>query len=174
MILARWLRFGWDLKLLPGEKPALAPPFRIRQAEKADLRRVSDLLLSNFALDADWTDLLQEMRARLEDEIETVFEEKAVPCLVVTLGHTIVGASALEFGIDRPNHLISGPSITAEYRNRGIGSALLDHSLRFLKENGIEYAYGITRAGVPTAKFLYTKFNSTNIPSELEPLAACS
>ena len=174
MILARWLRFAWDLKLLSLEEPVLAPPYWIRRAEKADLRRVSDLLLSNLALDTDWTDLLQEMRVPLEEEIESVFEEKKIPCLLVMLGQTMVAASTLDLNADSPNHLVSGPSVTAEYRNRGIGSALLYHSLRYLKNNGLECAYGITRAGVPTAKFLYTKFNSTVKPSELEPLAVSS
>ncbi len=150
------------------------PPYRIRRAEKADLRRVSDLVLRNLALDADWTDLLQEMRAPLEEEIEAVFDKKSIPCLVVTLGQTIVGASTLDLDPESPNHLVSGPSVTAEYCNRGIGSALLYHSLRLLKESGVNFAYGITRAGVPTAKFLYTKFHSTNKPSELEPLAVSS
>lgn len=125
--------------------------------------------MSNFALDADWTDLLQEMRVSFEAQVAEVFSHKEVPCLVVTLGQTLVGASVLDLDVDSQNHLISGPSVMAEYRNRGIGGALLHESLRHLASTGLTTARAITRIGVPTAKFLYPKFNSTSSAIEREP-----
>ena len=166
----RWTRFCWELDKLPDNGSLLDPPYCIRQAKRSEHRKVSDLLLSNLALDADWTDLLQEFRKPFEHQIEDVFDCKDLPCIVVALGQSIVGASTLDPDPGAQNHLVSGPSVMNEYRNRGLGSALLYCSLLRLREAGIARAYGITRAGVPTARFLYTKYNSTNEPSGIEPL----
>jgi ribosomal protein S18 acetylase RimI-like enzyme len=45
-----------------------------------------------------------------------------------------------------------------EYQRRGLGSALLQASLRHLADKGLERASVITREGVPAARYLYPKF----------------
>jgi ribosomal protein S18 acetylase RimI-like enzyme len=70
---------------------------------------------------------------------------------------------------DCESNLLSGPCILPEYRNRGIGSTLLHSSLAFLRDAGLARASGVTKEGVPAAKFIYTKFNSTGAPYDFEP-----
>ena len=105
------------------------------------------------------------MDARLDE----VFEHKPVPCLVVTHGTRIIGASPLDMNRDAECHLVSGPCILNEYRNRGIGTQLLYHSLVALREAGLTQARGITKSNLPVAKFVYSKFRSLAEPYEFEP-----
>ena len=70
------------------------------------------------------------------------------------------------------NHLLSGPMLLHEYRNRGLGSGMLVASLAFLKSKGLQKARGVTRANSTSARFIYTKFSSTQSPFTLDPLQA--
>jgi predicted N-acetyltransferase YhbS len=58
---------------------------------------------------------------------------KPVPALVICHGQRIIGASALSTEMDAENHLLSGPCVLMEYRNRGLGTALLYYSLKQLR-----------------------------------------
>ena len=49
---------------------------------------------------------------------------------------------------DAETHLLSGPCVSMEYRNRGIGTALLYATLDHLKQAGLERAHGITKFNV--------------------------
>ncbi|MEO7723486.1 MAG: GNAT family N-acetyltransferase [Chthoniobacterales bacterium] len=58
-----------------------------------------------------------------------------------------------------------------EYRNRGLGTALLRESLRQLRAAGLYRATGFTKGNAPAAKFLYPKFNGVLTPGDT-PLPA--
>lgn len=169
MKLVRWVRFAWELKNLPEEGFSLESHYRIRRATRDEAHTVRDALVSAFALDTDWNDMLHVLKDFFGAQIEEVFSERDVPCLVLTRGYRVVGASVLSFSPAEENHLISGPAIVNEYRNRGLGTALLHASLVALRDGGLERAFGVTKLNVPTAKFLYTKFNSIHAPFEFEP-----
>jgi len=170
MKLVRWSRFTWDLAKLPEEGAPLAAQYRIRPATKEEEKFVRAVISSAFALDMNWSDTLKLMREWLEAELDEVFERKVVPCLVVTHGLRIIGASPLDLNKEAECHFVSGPCILNEYRNRGIGSELLYQSLLALREAGFEKARAITKSNVPVAKFVYTKFNSVGEPFEFEPV----
>ncbi len=84
--------------------------------------------------------------------------------MVVTHGSRIIGASVLTFQRKAESHLLTGPCILVEYRNRGLATALLGESLMVLREAGVRSASGLTQAGSPTAEFLYPKFRSVCEP----------
>lgn len=168
MKLVRWVRFEWDLKGLPETGPALESCYRLRPAVRAEQAAVRDALFSAFALDSDWNDTLFSMRAMFELQVTRTFEDRQLPCLLLTSGARVVGASILSFDPQEANHLVSGPAILNEYRNRGLGAALLYQSLAALRAAGLERAFGLTKANVPTAKFLYSKYDSIQSPVDLE------
>ena len=174
MKLVRWTRFTWDLAKLPGEGCALGEHYHIRPVARDEEKTVRAVIASSFALDMNWSDTLKTMKDWLESRLAAVFEHKTAPCLVVTHGTRIIGASPLDPNREAECHLISGPCILDEYRNRGIGSELLYQSLNALREAGFEQARGITKSNVPVAKFVYTKFNSVGEPWEFEPELARS
>ena len=52
----------------------------------------------------------------------------------------MIGASILVPDPTRGNHLTPGPCVLMEYRNRGLGTALLEESLRQLRAAGLSRA----------------------------------
>jgi predicted N-acetyltransferase YhbS len=172
MKLVHWTRFSWDLARLPEIELGLDSHYHIRAATRDEEKTVRNVIFSAFSLDMDWADTLKRLRQRFEDNIDEAFAHKTnkeVHCIVLTHGSRIIGASVLNVSSDAENHLISGPSILNEYRNRGLGSALLYRSLLALREAGVVQALAVTKSNVPAAKFIYTKFNSVNAPYDLEP-----
>ncbi len=174
MKLVRWTRFTWDLAKLPAKGGALEANYHIRPVTRDEEKTVRAVIASSFALDMNWSDTLNTMKEWLEGKLDEVFEQKAAPCLVVTHGTRVIGASTLDADKEAECHLLSGPCILNEYRNRGIGTELLFQSLAALRDAGFEKARGITKSNVPMAKFVYTKFNSVGEPWEFEPLLARS
>ena len=173
MRLVRWKRFTWNLNTLPPTGPELTSQFKIRPLAKEEEKLARNVISSAFRLDADWSDALNMMQDRFESDLDEVFASKEAPsCLVLTHGTRIIGASALSFGKDSASNLVSGPTILVEYRNRGLGSALLYHSLKSLKEEGLRQAHGLSKANMPAAKFLYPKFDSVAEEYEFD-LAGC-
>jgi len=96
-----------------------------------------------------------------------VFHEKHEPlCLIVAHGARIIGASALAIEPEAQNHLLTGPCVSMEYRNRGLASALLTQSLLTLRDAGLPIARGVTKQGSPAAQFIYPKLGSVCAPPE--------
>jgi ribosomal protein S18 acetylase RimI-like enzyme len=60
--------------------------------------------------------------------------------------------------------------ILHEYRNRGLGSALLAATLNFLRAEGLAKVRGVTRANSTPARFIYTKFGSHQVSCAIDPL----
>ncbi|MDD5349247.1 MAG: hypothetical protein PHQ12_03455, partial [Chthoniobacteraceae bacterium] len=75
-------------------------------------------------------------------------------------GPRIIGASGLSAERDAKRHLLTGPCLSLEYHNRGLGSALLAHSLLALREAGLSTVRGETKRGSAAAQFLYPKFGA--------------
>jgi hypothetical protein len=172
MKLVHWTRFTWDLAKLPAAGRVLEEHYAIRPVTYDEQKTVRAVIASSFALDMNWSDTLKTMKDWLEMRLDEVFAHKTAPCLVVTHGNRVIGASPLDPNRESECHLVGGPCILNEYRNRGIGSELLFQSLYALREWGFESARGITKSNVPAAKFVYTKFNSVGEPWEFEPVLA--
>ena len=174
MKLVSWTRFTWDLAMLPAEGCDLEAHYHIRPVTRDEEKTVRAVIWSSFALDMNWSDTLKTMKDWLEARLDEVFDHKVIPCLVVTHGNRVIGASPLDPNPEAECHLVSGPCILNEYRNRGIGSELLYQSLYALQQAGFEKAIAITKSNLPVAKFVYTKFNSVGEPWEFEPSLARS
>jgi GNAT superfamily N-acetyltransferase len=86
---------------------------------------------------------------------------------VITHGNRTIGASLFKPSPETSNHLLSGPFISSEYRNRGFGSLLLKESLLVVAKQGASQVFGITRSTSPAAKFVYTKFGGTSDSYEM-------
>ncbi|HEX4085270.1 MAG TPA: GNAT family N-acetyltransferase [Chthoniobacteraceae bacterium] len=174
MKLVRWTRFTWELGKLPAEGSVLQEHYHIRPVAREEEKVVRAVIMSSFALDMNWSDTMKNIKDWMEARLDDVFGHKVAPCLVVTHGTRVIGASPLDPNRESECHLIAGPCILNEYRNRGIGTELLYQSLHALREAGFEKVHAITKANVPVAKFVYTKFGSTNEPWEFEPTLARS
>ncbi len=172
MKFVQWRRFNWELARLP-DLFRIEAQYRIRPATREDEQTVRLLIHRAFSLDPDWAQTRTRVVAMIDGHLEEIFRQREVPCLVVTHGSRIIGASALTLRDDAENHLLSGPCILAEYRRRGIGSALLHQSLAMLRDAGLEHAHGVTKEGVPAAKFVYSQFDSVSEQYDFESLPVC-
>ena len=157
----QWVQFSWDLsKPLPAVPP-LPPAFSIRRATAEDQEVVCTLVRSSFALDSEWNPYKSEIQPLLEKALAALFPEKGDPfCLVLSHGGRIIGVSGLSADLEAYSHLLTGPCISMEYRNRGPASVLLAESLNALRDAGIAIARGNTKAGSTCGQFIYSKFGS--------------
>lgn len=171
MKLVRWRRFTWDLSKFPAQDISLPAHYNLREAGQDDVRAVHSVIYSAFSLDTAWSDTFITFRDRLDQQLDAAFTRESVPALVITHGQRIIAASALNTELDADANLISGPCVLVEYRNRGLGTALLQASLQQLKKSGLPRAHGICKDTAPTSKFVYPKFDSKNESYSFEPSA---
>ncbi|MEI6279569.1 MAG: GNAT family N-acetyltransferase [Verrucomicrobiae bacterium] len=164
-----WLSFEWQTHDLP-DFSSLVAPMTIRAAKKSDGEVVARVLKSAFSADSTWGDVNRAVAAKLAAVAEVVFSVEDPHCVVIVHGARVIGASLLDAGAEAPSHLLSGPCILHEYRNRGLASALLAASLDHLCKNDIKLARGITRENSLTARFVYPKFGGVARPYEDDPL----
>lgn len=171
MTLVRWKRFTWELKDVPQRGSGSLPSFQIKPAAKEDERAASDVIMNALTLDYGWGDNFRGFRQMLEAQLETAFERPQVPVMTVRHGQRIIAASLLNMDAEAETHLLSGPCVLAEYRNRGLGSALLQESLHTLRAAGLTRVHGICFDRTPVQKFVYRKFGSVSESYEFEPAA---
>jgi len=172
MKLLGWLRFTWDLTKLPVLASELPEHYQIGTATDDDKITLRKVFSSSFMLDPIWNpaigDIMQVVNAWLDQAIGS----DLTTCLVLRHGQRIIGASILSFDPEADNHLVPGPSILMEYRNRGLGTCLFERSLHSLSKAGLVRASGIARENAPVARFLYPKFSGAPEPVDLTPLLA--
>jgi len=128
---------------------------------------VLKVILLSLSMDSSWNDSLAAAEQYLRAEVGRIFNAENPLCLVLPKGNRIIAASLLDASPEAESHLISGPCVLMEYRNRGIGSRLLHASLAELGERGIPLASGITRARTVAATHVYPKFGGSGEPSTL-------
>ena len=163
-----WLRFSWDLSQFTESLTQLPVRFTIREARKDERELTLQLIKRSMSMDSSWTNGMQQAQEIIETSAVKVFEMKpVVPCLLLCDGPRPVGASILQAAQSSPWHLESGPCILSEYCNRGLGSLLLEASLKHLKGLGLEHARAITYKTTTLARFLYPKFDSVSEPYDL-------
>lgn len=161
MKLVRWSRFTWNLSKIPPLNTVSVPAhYNVRPATRDEVKQVKEVISSAFSLDSAWSGTFRTFKDSLEAQLDLAFSHDAIPALVVTHGQRIIGASGLDSDIDAESHLTSGPAVSIEYRNRGLGTALLLHSLHQLKHGGLDWVHGICKENSAMSKFVYPKFGS--------------
>lgn len=164
-----WICFEWELTSLELNAPSV-PPLVLRPAEKGEEETVLKVLLTAFAMDTAWGDISRRLEDAMARYVERGFDKPDPTCIVALHGQRVIGASLLDADPDADNHLLSGPMILHEYRNRGVGSGLLAASLLLLRDRGITKVRGVTRANSTVSRFVYSKFFSTQSPYNQDPL----
>lgn len=166
-----WLCFEWNT----AKEEFSAPPpasLAIRPANRDEEEVVGKVLRTAFSMDSSWGDISRRLDESMERFVEEAFDKsREMPsCVVAQHGSRIIGVSVMDADPDSLNHLSSGPLLLHEYRNRGLGSALLAASLNFLRAEGLAKVRGVTRANSTAARFIYAKFGSEQVSCALDPL----
>ena len=174
MKLVQWVRFNWDLEKLPASGSVLPKHYHFAPAGEDDASEVRTVITRSFAHDSSWGEAIHEVNGLLDSWLERVFSEENPSGQCVTLRHglRIIGAAILMPDSPAEDHLSPGPSVLMEYRNRGLGGALLGESLRLLREAGLTRASARAKRNSPVAKYLYPKFNGIAAPDDKPMLAA--
>jgi len=151
-------RFSWNLKELPQGSGEMPPPFTLRTAGEQEREEAISLVQASYNLDPEWSGCATHIASTvLPDSIKAMAKEPT--CLFVQHGNRVIAASIFDPDPEGGGvHLASGPCVLIEYRNRGIGGALLHATLEALRARGLKEAVGQTRPGTPSAKFLCSKF----------------
>jgi len=164
-----WICFEWELASLELPVPSV-PPLVLRAAERGQEETTLKVLLSAFAMDTAWGDISRRLEEGMVHYVKQAFDRPDQSCIVALHGQRVIGASLLDPNPDAGNHLLSGPMILHEYRNRGVGSGLLAASLIFLRDKGLMKVRGVTRANSTVSRFVYPKFSSVQTPYNQDPL----
>ena len=173
MQLLNWVRFTWDLNVVPPTPVELPRHYQITPATNDDEKTVRKVLSCSFLLDPAWNPAIGEVMHSLQAWLDRAYLANDSTCLALRHGNRIIGASVLCLDPATENHFAPGPCIMMEYRNRGLGTQLLQASLQLLRDAGRSHASGIARELSPVAKFLYPKYNGVAEPAKVfVPLAA--
>ncbi|MGI8431758.1 MAG: GNAT family N-acetyltransferase [Chthoniobacterales bacterium] len=174
MKLVHWVRFTWNLELLPALGSVLPEHYHFAPAAAADENEVRTVITRSFAHDSSWGESVHQINGVVDGWLESAFHSEGGggQCLTLRHGLRIIGAAIVAPDPLLEAHLLPGPCVLLEYRNRGLGGALLGESLRVLREAGITRASARARQNSPVAKFLYPKFNSTATADDKPVLAA--
>jgi ribosomal protein S18 acetylase RimI-like enzyme len=170
MKLSNWIKFTWDLAQLPPFLEQLPEHYEIALATADDEKELRKIISTSFVLDPAWSPEMNEVMERLDLWLEKALASSTCIFLALRHGTRIIGASILSTEADADVHLIPGPCVSMEYRNRGFGTRLLEQSLERLRQSGLREAIGVAKENLPVAKFLYPKFNSTAAPHDFVPL----
>jgi GNAT superfamily N-acetyltransferase len=151
------VRFRWNLQDFPTEPPQFPKPYKLREAEKHELSDAMAVVKASYNLDPEWSGYGKHVEDAVLPGLKECFEDE-VQCLFVFHGNRVIAASAFTSEPGDNVHLVTGPCVLIEYRNRGIGGALLAATLSALRSRGVREATGQTRPRTPSAKFLFSKF----------------
>lgn len=158
MIATSWNCFHWKLTSLP-PAPMLKEPFLLRRARPDEKEAAYNVALFALKMNTSWHEASDEVAKCIQKAANQSFREGQEPsCFIITHGMRSIGVSMIDPRKEAECHLLSGPWVLAEYRNRGFGTALLHASLCELLNQGVVDAFGLTRNNGVTAKFVYPKF----------------
>ena len=172
MKLIEWVRFSWDFAELPELDLRLPAHYTIEPATSENERELREVVSRCFRLDPVWSPSLHQTLTMIDSWLTRALLSEGNVCLALRHGARIIGASVLSLDGASENHLSPGPCVSMEYRNRGFGSRLLEHSFQALREAGMTQASGLTRANTSVARFLYPKFHGIPTPLDHTPLLA--
>jgi ribosomal protein S18 acetylase RimI-like enzyme len=171
--LIQHVRFDWDLTKIPIQPIPLPPKHEIKVSTDAVVDSLWEGMQKAFLNEKGW---IIQLEAHLDQLRRKIFPDgkplAEMDILVLQHGARVVGVSALLAKAEEPVQLLSGVVLDYEYQRRGLGTALLEASLRHLADRGLERASVITREGVTAARFLYPKFGGKSTQLDAVPLKA--
>lgn len=161
-------RFRWNLAdLTPGSVP-MPGPYTVRPAGEQELEDALRVVEASYSLDPEWSGCAKHINEAVLPGVRKVFSGEAT-CLFLLHGNRVIAVSAYDPDPESGVHLVTGPCVLIEYRNRGIGGALLHATLEALRDRGLKEAIGQTRPGTPSAKFLCSKFGGKPVGNIAAP-----
>ena len=171
MKLVQPVRFEWVLAKVPTQPAALPPKHEIKIGTQTPMESLWEGMQKAFLNEKGW---IIHLEAHLDQLRRRIFPDGKpladMDILILQHGSRVVGVSALLPKAEESVQLLSGVVLDYEYQRRGLGTALLQASLRHLADRGLEKAAVLTREGVTAARYLYPKFGGQ--ATKLDPTPA--
>jgi GNAT superfamily N-acetyltransferase len=165
------VRYRWNLAELTPSEASMPGPYTLRAAGEQEMEDALRVIQASYNLDPEWSGCAKYIDETVLPGVRKAFEGEAT-CLFLLHGNRVIAASAYHPEPENGIHLVSGPCVLIEYRNRGIGGALLHATLEALRSHGAKEAIGQVRPGTPSAKFLCSKFGGQLIAATPSPVAS--
>ncbi len=162
----KWLKFTWDLQALPGLQAKLPAHYQIVPAAAGDEMALRKIFSSSFLLDPAWNPTIGYVMRTIQSRLDAALSSEEYTCLTLRHGQRIIGAAVLHPHENAEEHFSIGPTLLIEYRNRGLGTHLLQQSLEWLREAGMNRVSAVSIDYAPVTKFLYPKFGAVISPIE--------
>lgn len=154
-----WVRHTWDLQAADLSAP-FPSGYSQRSAGPAWKDIIFEIVIASYASDPVWSPVIaniaRRMRARIE---ETISATNADYILVEHAGVPIAVSGVAEQHWTDQN-LLTGICVLPSHQRRGVGSALLAASLRWLKDRGVLQARVYTEADSLADRKMYRRFAS--------------
>ncbi len=163
----KWLQFTWDLQKLPALNAKLPAHYQIIPAGADDEMALRKVFSSSFLLDPAWNPAIGHVMRTIQARLDAALHSTEHTCFALRHGQRIIGAAVLHPQESAAEQFAIGPTLLIEYRNRGLGTLLLHHSLEWLREAGMKQASAVSLDYVPATKFLYPKFGA--VMSRVDP-----
>ena len=164
--------FRWSLSSLPADVAAIPKPFTLRTAGDQEIEDALRVVESSYDLDPEWSGCDKHVEQSVIPVAKKALSG-AGECLFILHGNRVIAASVYQpEPADGEVHLVSGPCVLIEYRNRGLGGSLLGATLDALRARGLAEALGRTRPNGPSAKFLCRKFGGQPVTPPSIPVSS--
>ncbi|MES2309152.1 MAG: GNAT family N-acetyltransferase [Verrucomicrobiota bacterium] len=160
MNLIKWLEFEWDLKTLPAFDAKLATRLHLEVLGISDSKAVELMMHRALSSENGWSAFIEQRMNLISTAIHQYVPRNEVTMVAIKDGTRVIAAALVSEKEDLFLPLVAGVYVSLEYRCRGLGTALLYAALAYLKDKGMAKARVVTRANLPSAKYLYPKFNS--------------
>lgn len=155
-----WARFTWSLSDLHVDIPP-PPAYRIRSVHRSELNDVIRVVLTAYASDQVWRDLLAGIRKRMTERISATLGAPDSHYIAAEIDGDIVAVSGVARTHWTHQNLLTGICVVPEHQRKGLGRYLLGASLAKLREMGLATAKVYTEAGSLADRKIYPLFGST-------------
>ena len=169
MLNDSWMQFSWNLSQLQDTPEPLPGGLVVRTSNRAEETEVQSVVHRAFSFDMQWSGSYRFIEDDLKRHIHQAFRNHPHTAVVIVHGSRLIAVSCLNIDEDADNHLFTGPCVLPEYRSRGLGTALLLHSLQTLKTSGLHIARAVSKTGITATKFIYPKFASAKDSYDAAP-----
>src|SRR2546421_12489472 len=128
-----WIQFSWDVNSFSHADLGLPKHYEIGPVSAEDETELRKVFSSTFLLDPAWNPAIAETMQTVQPWLDRIFVPETTRCLALRHGTRIIGATVISTDPAADSHLIPGPCVLMEYRNRGFGTALLKASFELLR-----------------------------------------
>ena len=163
----RWVRFDWPLAGKAFEV-SVAPGYALRAGGMADIQNIRDVVVSAYGSDPIWAGKTAEIETGIMERVEARITDPSARFVVAEYEDRIVGMNGVALASDTKMNFLTGICVAPDHQGRGLGAALLGHSLSWLRDQGLALAT-VTTDKAAVAAHVYRRFDARRVDNTEYP-----